>query len=70
MGYRSSRCPDCWQPKHPARLCPVCRQLVHPTPAEYIAAHWDSAGIDLCPGERLAFNRAIPTRQSKGLMSA
>lgn len=61
------RCPDCWHSAHRVRSCPVCWQLVHPTASEFIAPHWDSAGIDLCPGERLPYDRTIPSERQIGL---
>ncbi|QFG10072.1 hypothetical protein SEA_IDENTITYCRISIS_53 [Mycobacterium phage IdentityCrisis] len=48
----------------------MCRQIVHPTASEQIAPHWDSVGIDLCPGERLGFDCTLPSGRQKGLMTA
>lgn len=33
----------------PRRRCPVCWQIITPTPGRYVHRHWDSIGRDVCP---------------------
>ncbi|MFN3005117.1 hypothetical protein [Mycolicibacterium wolinskyi] len=42
---------------------------MHPSSTGMIAAHWDSVGRELCPGERLPYDRAIPSERQTGLIA-
>ncbi|BDY33200.1 hypothetical protein [Mycolicibacterium mageritense] len=44
---------------HLPHRCPVCWQKVRATVAGNIAMHWDSIGLDTCPGDRLPYSATI-----------